>query len=592
MRHALYKRSFGTRIWLSFLLLISISILATGWASYRIAADTLKKNALQMSQESVNKSAQILDEKLQKIAVSMMSLMMSDSFHDAMDDANARDASQYYLHLSNLQPVFSQLLFNEPIIRSLLLSTRIGDFYPTNNVRVPGYSFYDTPIYKEMKQNRRAIWLEAHQDPFFTGKDRVLSLVMEGVMNYPLNDVYIMVNIKEKDLVSLLESNLSRDSGPIFMLNSSGQPVMNASVPGGIHYADVQDALARTDPSGKSESGAFEYDVDGATYLVNYYRSQLVPDWVVYRMQSEGALLSQATAIKWAAITIVSVFGVVALVFSNVLARLLTRPLAKLAKLMTRVETEDDLGTRYRSHSDDEVGMAGVAFNRMLDRIEKLIGDMREAEQSKRKAEMKALTAHIDPHFFYNALHTVYCKSVLGENEQVNRMIIALSDMFRLGLNNGEDMTTLEAELEHVRQYLTIQQGCYEELFEYEIEAAPNVPLQHPVLKLVLQPLVENSILHGFRERTEGGFIRVEATADERFLYLIVADNGDGFDPAAKAQESSEQEPKRSGGYALRNIAERLALYEDKQAGLLVESTPGRGTTVTVTIPREGGVWA
>lgn len=585
MKNVLYKRSFGTRIWLSFLLLISASILATGWASYRIAADTLKKNALQMSQESVNKSAQVLDDKLQKIAVSIMSLMMSDSFHDAMGDANARDSSHYYLHLTNLQPVFSQLLFNEPIIQSLLLSTRIGDFYPLNNVRVAGYSFYDTPIYKEMKQHRRAIWLEAHADPFFTGKERVLSLVMEGVMNYPLNDVYIMVNIKEKDLIALLERNLSRDSGPIFMLNSSGQPVMNAIVPTGVRYGDVQSALARTDPSGTSESGAFEYDVGGSTYLVNYYRSQLVPDWVVYRMQSEEALLAQANAIKWTAVTIVSVFGLIALVFSNVLARLLTRPLTKLSRLMTRVETEDDLGTRYRSKSNDEVGQAGVAFNRMLDRIERLIGDMREVERSKRKAEMKALTAHIDPHFFYNALHTVYCKSVLGENEQVNRMIIALSDMFRLGLNNGEDMTTIEAELEHVRQYLIIQQGCYEQLFDCEIVVDPNVPMQYPVLKLILQPLVENSILHGFRERTEGGFIRIKADTDETFLYLSVEDNGEGFDREAVEREAAE--PRRSGGYALRNISERLALYENKQAGMRVESSPGEGTTVTIAIPIE-----
>src|SRR5690554_4083258 len=143
----LYGLSFGTRIWIAFVLLISISILATGWASYYFAANMLQENSLKMSQDTVNKSAQIVDEKLQKIAVSMMSLMISDSFHDAMDDVISGESERYYMHLSNLQKVFAQLMFNERIIHSVLIATPMGDYYPTSSVRLPQYSFFDSPFY-------------------------------------------------------------------------------------------------------------------------------------------------------------------------------------------------------------------------------------------------------------------------------------------------------------------------------------------------------------------------------------------------------------------------------------------------------------
>lgn len=590
MFNLLYRLSFGTRIWISFVLLLTIAIFATGWTSFYIAADKLQENAIKMSQDTVNKAGQVFDEKLQKIAVSMMSLMMSDAFHDVMDDTLTGDKSNYYTNLTGTQSIFSQLMFNEPIIHSVLIVTPIGDFYPMSKVRTKDYSFYQTKIYEDMKKNRRAVWLEGHEDPFFSGKDRVLTLVIEGV-NYrsdlSSHDVYILVNIKEKEMQSLLKRNLSSSTGTIFVLSSSGVPVLEPDLSdeavSRLDFADLQRELLQTDPEGKKENGYFEYDAGDTSYLVNYYRSQLVPDWVVYRMQSKDHILSQVNAIKWAAISIMSLCTLASLLLSSLMARFLTRPILKLSKLMSRVETTEDLGVRYRSRYQDEVSKAGYAFNLMLDRIEKLIGEIHMTEQSKRKAEMKALTAQIDPHFFYNALHTVYCKSVLGENEQVNEMIIALSDMFRLGLNNGDEVTTLQSELDHVTKYLIIQQNCYEELFDYEIEVEPDVPLDCPVLKLILQPLVENSIVHGFKERNEGGQIRICVSLQKQDLCLTVEDNGVGFDP--NVLDAIPEKRPTLHGYALRNIRDRLALYYDNRAELTVNSRLGAGTKVSIRIP-------
>lgn len=592
MWRRMYGLSFGTRIWIAFVLLISISILATGWASYYFAAKMLQDNTLKMSQDTVNKSAQIMDEKLQKIAVSMMSLMISDSFHDAMNDANLEESGKYYTHLTNLQKVFTQIMFNERIIHSLLISTPMGDYYPTSSVRLPQYSFFDSPIYEQIAKNRKPIWIEGHEDQFFSGNDRVVTLVMEGVIDYqrPLTGVYILVNIKERDLVGLLQKDLSKSASPVFMLNGESSPVL--SIPDSqleVSYEELQHILYTQDPNQEHKNGYFEYDTSsGSTYLVNYYRSSIVKDWVFYRVQSKTELLEQVNVIKWTAITMVSVFILIAFVFSNVLSRLLTLPLKRLVRLMSRVETSDDLSTRYRSSYNDEVSKAGFAFNRMLERIERLIHEMYVTEQSKRKAEMKALTAQIDPHFFYNTLNTIYCKSVLGENEQVNEMIISLSNMFRMGLNNGKNITTLQSELDHVKQYLILQENCYEELFEYEMKIDPEIPEEYPILKLILQPLVENSIFHGFRDRTAGGLIHIAVFRKDDFFCICVTDNGVGFKQKLEGHNSKIALENQMNGYALHNIRERIQLYYGEQAELRIESQVDVGTKITISIPWEG----
>lgn len=218
---------------------------------------------------------------------------------------------------------------------------------------------------------------------------------------------------------------------------------------------------------------------------------------------------------------------------------------------MKRVE-ENDLSVRFESVYKDEVSQVGFRFNRMLDEIKQLIEDVKNRERDKRKAEIKALSAQMDPHFFYNTLNTIYCKSVLGENDDVNEMILALSQMFQLSLSGGRDLITLGDELEHVRQYLAIQQRSYENLFVCEFEVEPEL-LTCLVPKIMIQPLVENCILHGFKDMTSGGDIQISACTEGDWLHITVEDNGHGLVPEKLIQGIVHPTTSKHG-YALRNI--------------------------------------
>lgn len=589
-RDMLYKLSFKQRIWASFVLLIILAIAATGSISYLIASRVVQKNAFQSSQDAVNKAAQILDDKLRNTANSVRALMLSDPFkQQLMRDVQSGNATRYYQHLSSLQSVFSQANFSDSLIENILVATPIGDFYFLNFVRNPNASFYETDMYREIKETRRGAWIQGHEDTFFSSRQRVLSLVVEGVgedPQFPPFDTYVIVNIKEKELMRLSTQNLSKDGREYYVINPQGEQVVRSdSSP--VWGDDPPDFPQQMDAG---DHGSFFYEGKNETYMLNYKRLDINHSrgWMVVGVQSKDQLLREVSQIKQTAYLTMLGFVLLSLLFANKLTNVLLRPLYKLQMLMRRVE-DNDLAVRFESKFQDEVAQVGSRFNRMLDEISRLIEDVRKGETEKRKSEMKALTAQMNPHFFYNTLNTIYCKSVLGENEDASAMILALSEMFQLSLNAGKELIPLQDELKHAEQYVAIQQISYENLFTFHTEVEEERLLQCLVPKIILQPLVENSILHGFRNRRSGGEIRVSVRSSDGILQLSVEDNGEGLPPGNAAADTSEE--KGSGrtrsrhGYAMPNITHRLQLYFGNDAGLALSSRPGGGARVDIWLP-------
>ncbi|CAN7703514.1 histidine kinase [Paenibacillus sp. LjRoot153] len=578
--------SLKQRIWFTFVILITVGMVATGSIAYLIASKEIQRNAMQSSQDTVNQSAQIVNERLKNIGTAVRALMFSDAFKQLMKDVQNKDSTSYYKSLTALQYVFNQVKFNDSMIESILIATPIGDFYPTSSARNISNSFYESDMFKQFKLLKRGFWSTGHVDPFFTGKQRVISLVAEGVsedsimLNEPTN-VYVVINVKEDDLRELFMDNLSDPNKHYYFVDSQGED---------INYADrIQDKAFIQRPdfvhqlTNDSKGSFFFKDKDRNNYLVNYARLDVKDDWMIVSVQAKDKLLAKLNGIKQATTLVTIGFVLVSLFITNNLTLLLLKPLFRLQKLMKRVE-ENDLEVRFESEYKDEVSQVGFRFNRMLDEIKQLIADVTNRERDKRKAEIKALTAQMDPHFFYNTLNTIYCKSVLGENEDVNEMILALSNMFQLSLSGGRDLIPLADELDHVRQYLAIQQRSYENLFVFQMEVEPEL-LACLVPKIMIQPLIENSILHGFKDMTSGGEIQLRARTEDEWLHITVEDNGHGLVPERLLQ--SMMHPMTSKhGYALRNIYTRLQLYYGTEQRMEIGMNAFGGAQIDLWLPR------
>lgn len=578
-----YRLSLRRRLWISFLLLAVLSTALTGTISYWIAYRSTEEEAFFSSQNTLNKSARVLDEKLRHIIVTTSSMMLSDSFKQTMNDVYANNTASYYTHLSSMQTPLGQMKLNEPAIQSVLIYTPIGEFYATNDLRNSLARFQDTLFASYLDRINRPIWVESHVDPLFQGNQRVISLLLNPITDINVRGVYVLVNLKEDAIRSAVTDDLLDHADGYFLVSRKGDTVLPMSPSASFFRQDPAFLQALQEQT----QGYFKYAVDGVPYLINFTQLSMVEDWIMVSAQAQTDLLAQVNRIKTTTLLIMAGCIMLALVLSNMMAGFLLKPLHMLQRMMKQVE-QNNLSVRFSSKYEDEVTQVGLKFNQMLEEISRLIEEVRKAEFDKRKTEIKALQAQVDPHFLYNTLNTIIWKSETSQNRDVTEMISSLSLLFQLGLNGGNETTTLAKEIDHVRHYLNLQKLCYEGLFDYSITPVDEWLQKQPILKILLQPLVENSILHGFEEMDKGGQIRICISRMEASLRLSVEDNGKGMDARAIAADMrANHRIVAKKGYALRNVYERLLLHYGNKANIELSSKPYESTKVTLIIPLE-----
>ncbi|XEC96069.1 sensor histidine kinase [Paenibacillus tarimensis] len=587
MKSLFFRISLKRRIWISFVLITVICIAVTGLYSYDYASGVMERNAVQSSQNMLNKTAQVVDERLRHVVVAASTFMMGEAFQRAMRDVQENNASSYYDHLSALQTPFAQMKLNELSIDSVFIHTPIGDFYPTDKARRQGLAFGDTTIQEAVRladEPWNTLWVGGHREEFFTRGDPVVSLVMKPLFDFYLQDVYIIVNLKEDTLMKLISENLENRQIEQLLYMRDGNPVLMSEA--GASFMDDPQLRRRLAGANK---GNFEYkQPHGTAYLVNYAELEMNKNWVLIGYQSKSDLLAPMLKIRWAILMIMGGCIVMAFIFASVLSEVLLRPLLKLRGLMLKAG-RNRLDVRFESRYEDEVTQVGYKFNLMLEQIQSLIEEVKLSEQEKRKSEIKALQAQIDPHFLYNTLNTIYWKSELEEHDAVKEMIVSLALLFRLGLNNGKEITSVAQEIEHVSQYLKLQSECYADMFSYSIRVEDKRLCELPILKIILQPLVENSILHGFQDMNRKGRIEINVFESREDLVIEVSDNGCGMDVREVRKRMKGQGDGRES-YALSNVQTRLQLYYGEKARMEMESVPNERTKVTLFIPmgREG----
>ena len=267
-------------------------------------------------------------------------------------------------------------------------------------------------------------------------------------------------------------------------------------------------------------------------------------------------------------------------------------PIKKLQDLTTTI-TKDDLQALVSSENVDEITELGISFNIMTSRIRELLDSKVREQENLKKAELKALQAQINPHFLYNTLDTIVWMAEASKTDQVIELVRALSSFFRIALSRGKDWISIRQEIEHVQSYLYIQKIRYRDILDYEIDIDESI-LDGTILKLTLQPLAENALYHGIKNKRNGGTIRVRARKQDRERILLeVQDDGVGCTPYRLAQirerldDESYEISQEEGGFGLANVDKRIKLYYGSQYGLSIESQYQQGTRVTVTIPMQ-----
>ncbi|RXZ82055.1 sensor histidine kinase [Paenibacillaceae bacterium] len=302
-----------------------------------------------------------------------------------------------------------------------------------------------------------------------------------------------------------------------------------------------------------------------------------------YKSQNQYFLTLTAIAVS------IATLFVIALVLF--LIQKVTKPLSALTRFLRNSSPDAPLPTLPVT-TIDEVGQLVISYNRMSSKIEKLTDEVKKNESLKKEADMMALQAQINPHFLYNTLSSVHWMALMKGEDRIADMVGSLSDFLRFSLNSGQEFCTVNQEILHIDNYVNVQSIRYPDKFQYETDIAPEL-LERKMLKLLLQPLVENAMIHGILKREGIGNIRICVMEKEEGILFAVIDDGIGMSAATleqlrsriTAKLESEWTPGRPGGsYGLRNVHHRLLLHYGQDAGLQIESEEGSGTKITFTI--------
>ena len=271
----------------------------------------------------------------------------------------------------------------------------------------------------------------------------------------------------------------------------------------------------------------------------------------------------------------------VCLVLSVFLAILISRsisnPVKKLIFSMSKVE-KGDLNVRIESSREDEIGILFQKFNIMTERIRKLMKETLEEQSQLMNAERKALLAQINPHFLYNTLNTIKSISKLEGVESITTIVTQLGKLLRSTIENNEEFVTLGMSLELVESYLSIQRIRFGNKIQTSIQA-PEALYPHPFPKLILQPIIENAVIHGLEQKIGSGRIDLKVERTEKEIEIIITDDGIGTDRPKLFREETDN------NIGLYNVHRRLQLYYGEPYGIDIESRPDRGTEVTIRIP-------
>lgn len=345
----------------------------------------------------------------------------------------------------------------------------------------------------------------------------------------------------------------------------------------------------------KSTQSGGTYD-DNIENLENniYVLTELIQDDIQYYIYYQTQSMEEVTddlniQIRNFMIVCAVVFAIL-LMGATIAALLITsgiiRPLKELNRA-TKELAEGDFSARAEVNSKDEIAVLAEGFNDMAGNMQVLNSKIKEDEQKIRKADLRLLQEQINPHFLYNTLDTIVWLIEGNEPDQAVNMVVTLSNFFRQVLSKGKEFISIREEEQHISSYLEIQEMRYHDILEYSIQIDPAI-YDYQILKLTLQPVVENALYHGIKRKRAKGFIHIRGVKDRDTIRFMIGDDGVGMDPEELAElrrgiERPCQETEK--GFGLANVNERIRMYFGEQYGVSIVSQKGKGTIVEIRIP-------
>ena len=385
----------------------------------------------------------------------------------------------------------------------------------------------------------------------------------------------------------LCNKNNIGEKGYIFILDEDGNIIYHPKqqlMYGGLMVENIQEIM-------DCKADYLEIKRDGENKLYTMSKSTKT-GWTVVGAMDTKELLKNSKQTQLNYIMVAAILLLAVIVISSLLSKEITRPILLLRDSMSKVEEGKFQQANVEVTTMNEIGSLTKSFNVMTKRIQELMEQNVAAQKEKRKSEMKALQAQINPHFLYNTLDSIIWMAEAGQNDDVVLMTSALAKLLRQSISNDKEQVRVEEEMNYVQSYLTIQKMRYKDKLEYTIDVDPEI-CSVSIIKFAIQPLVENAIYHGLKYKDTKGKISIRGYVRGKKGYITITDDGVGMDEETLKYIFDEKQKKekklKSNGVGVPNVQKRLQLYYGPEYGISYISRQGEGTVATVTIPLDGG---
>lgn len=562
--------------------------------AYYFTVDLLKKKEMSILSDSLEYLEKDISARLKSLNEEYINMFDDDTFMELyMESAYGTEEITEQIKLNNeFQNYFLDTkIRNNDLMEAIYLFTNGKVYSSEYRPQFEFSEFLETPYYDVcMKNKNRIIYgnLEPEEDYFSIVRSFYYTKNEENTV-YPgvgylseNNEDYstLIFFLKKEYLQKLIREEAVKRQTCILILDQNGDVIVQE---GDIDWLSEKNGDDITKEIKKHTPGEFEGELIKGRAGINIRTVDIV-DWNIVYLYDMNILYRQAGQIRNVALVIFAVSVVIVFLIASFISGTVVRPIRALAKSMDEV-VDNNMEVTFVPKYNDEIAYLGRRFSVMMQKIADLMVEVKRIEEQKRVEELKALQAQINPHFLYNTLDMVYWLSKMEGNDNVANLVADLADFFRLSLNKGEDITTVKKEMEHVKKYLEIQKVRMDGKFDYEVFLEEEIS-EDRVPKLILQPLAENALIHGFENINYQGNIRIEGVREENSIVFYVTDNGRGMSKQTMEQlNGSNDSSDKSYGYAIGNVKARIRLYAGEEYGMQFDTDVTSGTRVRVCFP-------
>ena len=424
----------------------------------------------------------------------------------------------------------------------------------------------------------------SHVQNVISGERPWVITLSRGICNYTGegdSDGVVFIDLNYSAISELCTQNSVGTKGYVFILDQDGNIVYHPQQQQ--LYNELQTENISLIMNAKTDVVTAGKGDDEKIYALSHSETT---GWTIVGCMNMSELLKNSRKARSIYVLVALGLIAVALVISSEIARNITFPIQKLRDSMKRVQKGDFSAAEIEVYSDNEIGSLTRSFNVMTHKIQDLMAQNIQEQEQKRKIELKALQSQINPHFLYNTLDSIIWMAEGKKNEEVVLMTASLARLLRQSISIENELVTIGQEIEYVRSYLTIQKMRYKDKLEFEINVDPRIT-HAQIIRLVLQPIVENAIYHGLKYKESKGMLKVHGYELGERIIIDVTDNGVGMDEETlKHIYDKHKVNYHSNGVGVYNVQQRLVLYYGKEYGIIYHSEKGKGTTATVVIPK------